>query len=195
MPPREQIRLWIEDEEGNFVQATKEVMQAIHGKDIQFEVHENSSTIRNFCLPYLDGYMRNKTVTEILNQIRTETGNDSTLVFFLPAEIIAKAFMDEDFKNYLIAHPNIVLEDWGYDTDEFTCVIHEDTEFKKNIIYRNMLGKNKAKLFNKKIEEDIDKVNKIRRSFSGGSGMGCHSCHGPAIVSDTTKCCATGTCD
>lgn len=190
---REQMQLWVEGEEENIVEIIKNLIYKKYGKKIQVDVHQNTSEVRNFCLPILPYNLENLSLSELISKVKQETGDDSSLLFFLPSEIIAKALVDKNFRKYLIAHPNLVLKDWGYNVNNFTCIIHEDTETKKNIIYNSLLGSKELQTFNENIFNDEKNINNLRNSEGietrsiGGCAASCHA-------GGTTRCCATGTC-
>jgi hypothetical protein len=140
--------------------------------DKTFCVAVDSAEVKFFPLPA----RKSRTAAysrEALREILTrETGDDDSLEHWLPSDVIADALSDDEFKRELIGNPGEVLRSRGYSPPARQIVVLENSES----TYHLVLPENPSR------QEDLD-----------------HSALEATLVAkfgvETTKCCASGTCD
>ena len=138
-------------------------------KDRTTVVLEDRADLKHFVLP---NEQNTKGMNDLLETIKSETDNDDSLEWSLPAEVIYKTFTDRNYKLKLVAEPKKVLEAEGYNLPESRILVLENSE----TTYHGVLPKNPINL------EGLDfnsLNNKIKERFMAGK---------------TGQCCASGTC-
>ena len=137
---------------------------------LTFVIHEDSREVKHLILPHrpitTEHYDQEK-VREILEY---ETGGDRSLEHFLPAELIARAFEDAQFRERLIRAPKSALMQAGYDVGARTVIVHANTATTRHLtIPANPVDTAQLISMEDKIKD--------------------------YIVAVSTSCCASGTCD
>lgn len=99
-----------------------------------FAVHHNTrAEVRHLPLPHFHESLREMSPQEVRSLLQTETGNDTSLEWFLPADVIAEAFYSADYREKLLAHPAEALAAMGYDTDGLEVIVHANTADRHNL--------------------------------------------------------------
>lgn len=140
--------------------------------DKTFCVAANSVEVTYFVLPARKRGLKRKSRDELLAILTRETGNDDSLEHWLPADVMADALVDPDFKAKLVRDPSAVLRERGYQPPRRKSVVLENSES----TYHLVLPENPSR------QEDLDFAaldSMLREKYGAG----------------TTKCCASGTCD
>lgn len=135
---------------------------------VNFKIHENSAAVRHLPLPARENMAAEMSKEELSSQLEYETGSDETLEYFLPAKVIARALVSKNFKRRLLKAPDLAIKEMGYDPGEKIIVVHQNTPHLSHLA----LPESPA-------------------SFSQLASMERHIIN----VANTTKCCASGTCD
>jgi hypothetical protein len=158
----------------NFVSAPTTVLQSVITNlptTISFTARENTTTIRTLPLPYLKSGLTHLTRAQIRNILSTEIGSDD-LEFMLPASVIEEAFFNSTYKSLLLSDANSALQQKGYSTGSYTYQVSENTSTNYNLSIP-VAPSNISTLSQSQAEA------LLLARFSG----------------ETTKCCASGTCD
>lgn len=140
--------------------------------DKTFCVAADSAEVKYFVLPARKQVLGQRSREELISILQRETGNDGTLADWLPVDVIIDAFIDSAFKAELIRSPREVLRERGYDPPSRQIVVLENSEF----TYHLVLPENPSR------QEDLD-VASLEAMLRDQYGV------------NTTKCCASGTCD
>ena len=157
----------------SLVESPNEILQEYFSNDIRidFIAHKNTGAMRHFCIPYVQDASR-KSTKELLTEIVDNMGNDYSFSYMLPPSILAKALKDDAFKRRLLENPNAVLSDYGFEVDQFTCLIHENTP-------------KETHLFISEPSMSKSNINLLKNQFRAKA----------MLQASTGTCCATGTCD
>lgn len=140
--------------------------------DKTFCVAADSAEVKYLVLPALKRELRFCSRDEIAKILAREMGDDDSLTDWLPADVIADAFVDPEFKAELVRAPEAVLESRGYRLPTRRIVVLENSE----LTYHLVLPENPSR------QADLD-VSALESSLRDRYG------------DSTTKCCASGTCD
>lgn len=158
----------------NFVSNPTTVLQSVITNlptTISFTAKENTATTRNLPLPYLKSGLTSMTRAQIQIILSNEIGSDD-LEFMLPASVIEEAFFNSAYKSLLLSDANSALQQKGYSTGSYTYHVSENTSTNYNISIP-VAPANISTLSQSQAEA------LLLARFSG----------------ETTKCCASGTCD
>lgn len=140
--------------------------------DRSFCVVADSAEVKYFVLPALKQDLASHSRDSLLEILAREMGEDDTLEDWLPADVVADALTDRSFKSELIRDPVAVLRERGYKPPARTIIVLENSEF----TYHLVLSENPSR------QRDLDSSSleaQLRERYGVNS----------------TKCCASGTCD
>lgn len=142
---------------------------------MEYVVHENNSTTRNYKLPIIDDGLLLLTPEELERRMNDDAKmNPVAYKHVPPLNILARALVDEEFKNCLLSDPVDILPlRAGSFLTDITCLIHEDKPNRQHLILDTSPN-------NLRQLESLERRIMHLADCSGG----CH----------TTKCGATGTC-
>lgn len=98
-----------------------------------FHIHENSSTVRHLALPFFNSALAGMSRSDVSSLLQIETGNDQSLNWFLPADVIEEAFYSSAFHSSLLSNPAAALDTMGYLTTGMTIYVHANTSMEFNI--------------------------------------------------------------
>ena len=139
---------------------------------ISFTVHQDTGSTRNLPLPFYKTGLQSLSDADLLTLAQMETCGDTTLEQFLPADVIVKALTDSAFKTSLLSNANSALNGMGYDTSYATYTVHENTATDYNLA----LPVNPLSVQSLSFDDLVVRL-------------------GASLSTETTKCCASGTCD
>lgn len=180
LPPEVLLKAWTDPKYQRYLLNNPNSVLHDYWRDsieIEFFVHPNTEKVKHLCLPYPRENLNLLAPEEVLAQLERDRGQTNTLHYFLPPTVVAKAFLDEEFKNVLLKNPSLTLKNMGYPLTQNTCIVHENTESTRHLILD--AAPNDAKELSK-VERRV-----VRQSNS------CAGCH-PA---QSGGCCASGTCN
>lgn len=92
---------------------------------ISFKVHEENSGLRHFPLPVFKTYFSEMSDAELMARLRHETYCETALEFFLPVDVIWRAWTDEGYRSRLLRDGNAALAELGYASAQ-RVVVHEN---------------------------------------------------------------------
>lgn len=138
---------------------------------INFTVKENTATVRHLTFPYLKPALAGMTRSQIQNILIHEIGSDD-LEFMLPAPVIEEAFFNSTYKSLLLSDANAALQQKGYATGSFAYQVHANSP--ANYFISIPVAPSNVSALSQSQAEAL-----LLARFSG----------------ETTKCCASGTCD
>lgn len=98
-----------------------------------FHVHENSSTVRHLALPFFNSTLAGMSRSDVSSLLQIETGNDQSLNWSLPADVIEEAYYSSDFCSSLLSKPAAALDTMGHSTTGMTIHVHANTSTEFNI--------------------------------------------------------------
>ncbi len=96
-------------------------------KNKSFIIVEDSESIRHLILPFFKTSLKSLPRERVLEILKFETGEDTSLKWFLPAEAIAKAFFDQEYKKELLQDASMALKRCGYVMDDLRYRVVENT--------------------------------------------------------------------
>lgn len=96
-------------------------------KSISFVIVRDSMSLRHLVLPAFKTALKGMSDEELDAVLAEETGGDTSLEWFLPAQVIRKCFRDPDYKTELFADPTKVLDRAGFSTQRHFKIL-ENTE-------------------------------------------------------------------
>jgi hypothetical protein len=140
--------------------------------DRSFCVVADSAEVKYFVLPTRKQELASHSRDSLLEILVREMGEDDTLEDWLPSDVIADALADRVFKTELIRDPAAILRERGYKTPQRTIIVLENSEF----TYHLVLPENPSR------QGDLDSSS-LEGQLRERYGV------------NTTKCCASGTCD
>jgi len=140
--------------------------------DKTFCVVADSAETKFFVLPARKQSLDGRSRDSIVETLTRETGDDQTLEDWLPVDVIADALLDRAFRAELIHDPARVLHDRGYKPPNRKIIVLENSEF----TYHLVLPEHPSR------QQDLD-VSSLEANLRERYGT------------NTTKCCASGTCD
>jgi hypothetical protein len=141
-------------------------------KDKTFCVAVDSAEVKFFPLPARKKHLAGHSRDALMAVLSRETADDDSLEHWLPSDVIADAMSDEDFKAELVSAPGQVLRSRGYAPPSRQIIVLENSES----TYHLVLPENPSR------QTDLD-LSALEASLIEKFGM------------NTTKCCASGTCD
>jgi hypothetical protein len=141
-------------------------------RDRSFRVVENFHGAHYLPLPARKPHTEGWSKESLLQRLKQETGNDRSLSYFLPAEVICEAWIDKVYKDYLLAEPVSALGSFRLSDPRSNTVVLENSLD----IYHLVLPENPSR------QSQLDfkaHYHNLLKEFGA----------------ESTKCCATGTCD
>lgn len=139
-----------------------------------FAVYDNASASdRNFALPFFHSGLSGLSRTQVASILQTETGGDTSLQWFLPADVIEEAFYNSTFKSSLLSNPASAISSMGYSTSGLSISVYANTSTLHNLALPT-------------------RPSGINSSSSYATALGAAS---SLMDLASSKCCGTGTCD
>lgn len=96
--------------------------------EVNFCVVENTSDNHFLVLPHRPYHTYGWDRKQVEETLRKETGNDNTLEYWLPVNIMVEAFFNVDFKKRLLMDTNAALLEMGYDPGKQHFTVLENTD-------------------------------------------------------------------
>lgn len=88
-------------------------------------VHEETAQQRHFPLPVFKSFFKEMSDTELMARLRHETYCETALEFFLPVDVIWRAWMDPSYRTRLLRDGNAALAEQGYASAQ-RITVHEN---------------------------------------------------------------------
>ena len=143
---------------------------------LEFRIWENTEDTTHLPLPSHKPDLEGVPEDELRSLIYEEVGADQSLGLTLPAEIVYRSYIDDGFRNALLKHPNKIMEQNGYPPKGLKIIVVENTTTVHNLVLP----------YNPIVTTSLDKAK--------AAALDAMRSVGDDLV-DTTKCCASGTCD
>lgn len=144
--------------------------------NLEFRAWENTKDRTYLPLPAWKLKLADMSTEEIRSTIFEEVGADYSLTYMLPAEVIFKSFLEPSYRQALLENPQTIIENGGYPTRGKTISVIGNTATTHNL----------ALPFNPIDTSSLERAKEIALDAMRSVGD---------TVVDTTKCCASGTCD
>lgn len=151
-------------------------MKASCPMGLEFRIWENSEDTTYLPLPSRKVDLEGFTEEKLRSLIYEEVGADQSLGLTLPAEIVFRSYIDDVFREALITHPNSILELYGYPPNGLKIIVVENTTTIHNLVLP----------YNPIVTTSLDKAKAAALDAMRSVGD---------VPTQTTKCCASGTCD
>ena len=136
----------------------------------QYVILRDTPGLKHYVLPFIAPALSLKSGNHLGKTIESEVGDTSDFSEFLPADVLARAATDRDFRNSLLTSPLGALSSMGHEPSD-DIRVYENSE----TVFHIPLRRNPAQL--------VD-FRSIYLELRG---------EGPLLAS--SKCCASGTCN
>ena len=127
IPDEQLLSLWSDDSYKDRILKSPNLLFSDKKDYVVLDFFDNG--VKNYVVPYLDISYEFETLEQILIQEIPSVSSEQ-----LPADVLATALTDENFKKELIKKPKEILSRFGYNTDKYKIKILSDTAQIKHII-------------------------------------------------------------
>lgn len=176
LPAKITSRAWVDDgfRDRLLEDATRVLREEMDlwPEGIEFVVYENTTVQRHLVLPERKTHTLDWDRAKLLEVVERETGADTSVGIWPPPAMIVEAWISASFREALLADPAHELSTAGYALPEERLVVLPNTR------NRRFLALPQSPVDATAL--DADRLRKVLEESFG---------------QDSTKCCASGTCD